>query len=75
MSSKFASPFMQKSPVEEKNKLEKLRKEVEMARRAAFIRSKSDSEDYEESPEENKAKRIYKRLRKKLDRKENKEQK
>ena len=45
---KFSAPFMQKSPVDEKKKIEKLKEKVEMARRAAFIRSKSESEDHEE---------------------------
>jgi len=63
---------MQKSPVDEKKKIEKLKEKVEMARRAAFIRSKSESEDHEESPEEKTAQKKYKRLRKKLDKKEQK---
>jgi hypothetical protein len=69
---KFSAPFMQKSPVDEKKKIEKLKEKVEMARRAAFIRSKSESEDHEESPEEKIAQKKYKRLRKKLDKKEQK---
>jgi len=63
---------MAKSPVDEKKKLEKLKEKVEAARKAAFIRSKSESEEYEESPEEIKAQRKYDRLRKRLDKKEQK---
>ena len=73
MSSKFSSPFMAKSPLLEdkkkKSRAEALAKaaketqeEAETAKRAAFIRSKSDSEDYEESPDEKKAQRKYKKL-------------
>jgi len=58
-SSKFASPFMKKSPVDEKKRLEELRKK-------AFIRSNSPSEEYEESPEEKRAQRKLKRLKRKL---------
>jgi hypothetical protein len=68
---KFSSPFMAKSPLPKK----KLEEKVEMARRAAFIRSKSESEDYEESKEEKRAQRKYKRLSERLDRKRKKEQK
>ena len=57
---------MAKSPLSKKT----LEEKVEEARRAAFIRSKSDSEDYEESSEEKKAQRRYKRLRKRLDKKQ-----
>jgi hypothetical protein len=50
----------------------KLKEKVETARRAAFIRSKSEYEEYEESPEEIRAQRKYDRLKKRLDRKEQK---
>ena len=69
---KFSAPFMQKSTVDEKKKIKKLKEKVEMARRAAFIKSKSESEDYEESTEEKIAQKKYKRVRKKLDKKEQK---
>ena len=58
-SSKFSSPFMAKNPVDEKKKLEELRKK-------AFIRSNSTSEEYEESREEKRAQRKLKRLKRKL---------
>ena len=68
---KFSSPFMAKSPLPKK----KMEEKVAMARRAAVIRSKSESEDYEESKEEKRAQRKYKRLSERLDRKRKKEQK
>jgi len=54
----------------EKNK--KLKEKVDTARRAAFIRSNSSSEDYDPSREEKKAQRKYDRLIKRLDKKEQK---
>ena len=67
---KFSSPFMAKSPLPKK----KLEEKVETARRAAYIKSNSPSEEYEESKEEKRAQKKYKRLRKRLDRKQKKEQ-
>ena len=63
---KFSSPFMAKSPVDEKKKLEKLRKEIKETEKKAFIRSNSPSEEYEESPEEIRAQKKLKRLKSKL---------
>ncbi len=63
---KFSSPFMAKSPVDEKKKLEKLRKEIKETEKKAFIRSNSPSEEYEESPEEIRAQKKLKRLKRKL---------
>ena len=63
---KFSSPFMAKNPVDEKNRLEKLRKEIKETEKKAFIKSNSPSEEYEESPEEKIAQRKLKRLKRKL---------
>jgi len=57
---------MEKSPVDEKKKLEKLRKEIKETEKKAFIRSNSPSEEYEESPEEIRAQKKLKRLKRKL---------
>jgi hypothetical protein len=57
---------MAKSPVDEKKKLEKLRKEIKETEKKAFIRSNSPSEEYEESPEEIRAQKKLKRLKRKL---------
>ena len=51
---------MAKSPLPKK----KLEEKVETARRAAYIKSNSPSEEYEESKEEKRAQRKYKRLSK-----------
>jgi|11BtaG_2_1085332.scaffolds.fasta_scaffold204951_1 hypothetical protein len=71
--SKHCEQYLTKSsPFNQNKKNKKLKEKVETARRAAFIRSKSESEEYEESPEEKKAQRKYNRLRKRLDKKEQK---
>jgi len=57
---------MAKSPVDEKKKLEKLRKEIKETEKKAFIRSNSPSEEYEESPKEIRAQKKLKRLKRKL---------
>jgi len=57
---------MAKNPVDEKNRLEKLRKEIKETEKKAFIKSNSPSEEYEESPEEKIAQRKLKRLKRKL---------
>jgi|TARA_Y100000033_G_C2746481_1_gene111362 hypothetical protein len=69
---KFSAPFMAKSPVDEKKRLEKLREKVEMARRKAFIKSKSKSEEFEGVEENLKDQEKYKKLKAKLDKLENK---
>jgi len=65
---KFSAPFMAKSPLFKKT----LEEKIEETKKAAFIRSKSDSEDYEESPEERRAQRKLARLEKRKKRKEQK---
>jgi len=57
---------MAKNPVDEKNRLEKLRKEIKETEKKAFIKSNSPSEEYEESPEEKIAQRKLKKLKRKL---------
>jgi hypothetical protein len=68
MSSKFASPFMAKSPLTKK----KLEEKIEETRKKAFIRSNSPSEEYEKSKEEKRAQRKLARLEKRKKRKEQK---
>jgi hypothetical protein len=69
---KFSSPFMAKSPVDEKNRLKKLREEIKETEKAAYMRGTPDytNEEYEESPEEKAAQRKLKRLKKRLAKKE-----
>lgn len=71
---KFSSPFMAKSPVDEKKRLKKLREEIKETEKAAYMTGSPDYtyEEYEESPEEKRAQRKLKRLNRKLDRIENK---
>lgn len=71
---KFSSPFMAKSPVDEKKRLKKLREEIKETEKAAYMRGTPDytDEKYEESPEEKRAQRKLARLNKKLDKIENK---
>ncbi len=61
---------MAKSPVDEKKRLEKLRKKIKETEKAAYMRGTPEytDEEYEKSPEEKTAQRKLKRLNKKLDR-------
>ena len=68
---KFSTPFMAKSPLPKKTLEEKIKE----TKKAAFIRSKSDYADYEESPEERKAQKKLARLEKRLDRKQKRKEK
>lgn len=58
---------MAKNPVDEKKRIKKLREKIKETKKAAFIKSKSDSEDYEESPEEKRAQDKLNRLEKRLE--------
>lgn len=70
----FSSPFMAKSPVDEKKRLKKLREEIKETEKAAYMRGTPDytDEKYEGSREEKTAQKKLKRLKRKLKRKEQK---
>jgi hypothetical protein len=69
---KFSAPFMQKSPVDEKKKIQKLKEKISETEKKAFIRSNYPSEGYETSLEEIRAQKKLKRLNKRLAKKEQK---
>jgi hypothetical protein len=78
MNYEFSSPFMAKSPLDNKKKEQKLREKIEDTRKKAFMRGTPEytDEEYEESPEEIIAQKKLKRLEKRLKRvKKRKEQK
>jgi|TARA_B100001559_G_C16269641_1_gene515471 hypothetical protein len=66
----FSSPFMAKSPVDEKKRLKKLREEIKETEKAAYMRGTPDytDEKFEESREEKTAQKKLKRLEKRLER-------
>ena len=64
----FGSPFMAKSPLDQKTREQKLRKKIKETRKKAFIKSNSPSEDYEESKSEKRAQKKLARQEKRLDR-------
>ena len=76
--SNFSSPFMAKSPLENKKREQRLKEKIEDTRKKAFMRGTPEytDEQYEESPEEIRAQKKLKRLEKRLKRvKKRKEQK
>jgi hypothetical protein len=68
MSSNFTSPFMARSPLNQKTREQKLRQKIKDNRKKAFIKSNSSSEDYEKSRSEKRAEKKLSRQEKRLDR-------
>ena len=70
MNYEFSSPFMAKSPLENKKREQKLRAKIKETKKAAYMKGSPDytDEEYEESPEEIKAQKKLKRLEKRLER-------
>jgi hypothetical protein len=68
MSSNFTSPFMARSPLNQKTREQKLRQKIKNTRKKAFIKSNSSSEDYEKSRSEKRAEKKLSRQEKRLDR-------
>jgi acyl-coenzyme A synthetase/AMP-(fatty) acid ligase len=68
MSSNFTSPFMARSPLNQKTREQKLRQKIKDTRKKAFIKSNSSSEDYEKSRSEKRAEKKLSRQEKRLDR-------
>ena len=66
----FGSPFMEKSPLDNKKREQKLREKIKETKKAAYMRGSSyyKDEEYEESPEEKRAQNKLKRLEKRLER-------
>ena len=65
----FSSPFMAKSPLENKKREQRLKEEIEKTRKAAYMKGTPEytDDEYEESPEEIKAQKKLKRLEKRLE--------
>ena len=65
----FSSPFMAKSPLENKKREQRLKEKIEKTRKAAYMKGTPEYTDdaYEESPEEIKAQNKLKRLEKRLE--------
>lgn len=68
MSSNFTSPFMARSPLNQKTREQKLRQKIKDTRKKAFIKSNLSSEDYEKSRSEKRAEKKLSRQEKRLDR-------
>ena len=70
MSSKFASPFMAKSPLGNTKRIQRLEDKIEETRRKAFMRGTPEytDEEYEETRSEKRAQKKLARQEKRLDR-------
>ena len=62
----FGSPFMAKSPLNQKTREQKLREKIKETEKKAYMKGSPDytDEEYEESPEEKRAQKKLKRLNK-----------